>query len=75
MNARSAKTSKQLSAIVEMLQSRGKDGATSWELADASGSLAIATCVSELRAGGYKIECERVQKPEGRRVYRYRMIA
>ncbi len=71
MNYRNAEKSAQLKHILELLVGRGTTGATTLELSNASGSLNVATCISELRHGGYNITCAQERATGTARVYRY----
>ncbi len=67
-----------LRAIVRLLRLRGGDGATTWELLQASRSVAVHSTVAELRARlaaiGWQIRCEReAGTAAGRDLYRYRL--
>lgn len=67
-----------LRAIVRLLRLRGGDGATTWELLQASRSVAVHSTVAELRARlaaiGWEIRCEReAGTAAGRDLYRYRL--
>ncbi len=73
MNARNAHKNRQLCEMLYLLGRRGEAGATSLELAKCSGSLAPATCISELRQNGRIIKCKRIQRGDGTRIYRYRL--
>ncbi len=74
MNARNPKKAEQLKAMLVLLHRRGKGGATTWELAKVGGSCAPSTCISEIRANGYNVQCTREDYAEGQRIYRYRLI-
>ena len=66
-----------LKRLLEALSAR-VGSAPAWkstrDLVQETGILAINSAVSELRGHGLKIECQRVEEPDGRRFY-YRMSA
>lgn len=69
-------TSRRLQRLLRTLRKHGLRGATSRQLAQETGSMAVATDVSELRRSGYLVPCEYEGKtPEGRKVYRYSLFA
>lgn len=72
MHHASADKSKRLRRLADYIRSMGRHGATSLDLQQWTGSMAIATDVSELRSNGYVIDCTYEKKtPSGRKVFRY----
>lgn len=71
-------SSPRLSKIYEALRAAGDHGLTGLDLTKATSSLAISTCVSELRRclpAGESVECVREGTTEaGAKVYRYRLV-
>ena len=69
-------TNPKLQRLLEALTVR-VGGSRCWkstrDLVQETGIMAINSAVSELRAHGLKIECQRVEEPEGRRFY-YRLM-
>ncbi len=60
-----------LNALVEV----GRSGITSAALAQRTGSVAVATDVSELRKNGYVIDCKYLYKTAtGRKVFTYELL-
>ncbi len=75
MNWANSATSKRLRKVLDVLTTAGGKGATSFEIARATGSVAPATDVSELRRSGYVIECVYEGKtPAGRKIFRYTLL-
>ncbi len=60
--------SERLQAVYRVLR-LAKKGISSWELAQASQTVAVGTCVSELRQQGHRIDCKR----EGH-IWRYTLV-
>ena len=48
---------------------------TTLEIQEAARTVATSTCVAELRASGYEVECRRAALADRRPVWRYRMPA
>lgn len=69
-------TSDRLKRILQMLQDRGDGGATSWELMTECKTVAIGTCISELRHAGYNIECTQEKRDQDRKttIFRYTLV-
>ena len=75
MHAAKLSKSRRLQVLLRILKSRRPRGMTGLELASRTGSLAIATDVSELRHSGVLIRCDYdFTTAEGRRVFRYRLV-
>lgn len=67
--------SQRLQALHAYLAERRSTGATTQEIARATGSVAVHSDASDLRANGVKVECEFEETNEyGRKVYRYRLV-
>lgn len=74
-HAASPDKSERLKRILTYLRGCGERGATSWELMTECRTVAIATCISELRHAGYNVRCDYERKAEGGgSVWRYRLI-
>ncbi|MEL6478105.1 MAG: hypothetical protein AAFR17_12335 [Pseudomonadota bacterium] len=71
MNAAKLSTSPRLIRVLAVLED-GQEH-SSLEVAARSGTIAPGTCVSELRANGYSIDCTQ-RHVEGKRVWYYRLI-
>lgn len=66
--------SARLQALVRVLMRRPSAGATTHEIAQATGDLAVHSTVAELRHRGYRIGCRYERRTAaGRKVYRYRL--
>jgi hypothetical protein len=64
--------SERLAQTLRIIRAGGKWGASTKEISSWTGSVAVATDVSEIRKNGYDIECVYDHTNEnGRRVYRY----
>ena len=63
------KTSKRLQRVLKVLKSVGKHGATTRDIVHMAGVMAVNSCISEIRRGGYQITCKR----EAENVFRYRI--
>ena len=59
MNNARVENSERLRRVLGMLEFRGRAGATSLELSLGAHTVAPGTCVSELRAQGYVVDCKR----------------
>lgn len=69
------KTSPRLNRVYQFLRKCGRRGATTREIQSATGSQAVGTCVSEIRAWGKIIRCDyEMQTAAGGKVYRYRLL-
>jgi hypothetical protein len=67
--------SRRLQRVVEALK-LSPDGLTTREIITRTGTCAVNSVVSELRANGYAIECRYMGKSdEGMRIYNYRLTA
>ncbi len=70
--------STRLKKLLAFLGRRPKRGATTLEIHNATGILAVNTAVSELRAvvnGGIRVDCRFVRRrPDGASIYRYRLL-
>jgi len=67
--------STRLQRVLRVLKEAGKTGATSRELMLKANVVAPGTCVSELRASGYVIDCDLlVVYEDGAKVYKYALI-
>ena len=65
--------SKRLQAVLEALRS-SEDGLTTREIIARTGTCAVNSVISELRANGFGIECRYMGKSkEGMRIYNYRL--
>ena len=75
MHAGRIETSKPLQAVLSLLQSRGPQGATTWEFIEIARVANPATEISALRHNGYSIErkCEG-KNNNGRTVNRYFLL-
>ncbi len=75
IHAGAIEKSERLKRLRDFLTEKGEAGATTREIVDALGICAVNSAVAELRANGYRVECEfeRVTKA-GARIYRYRMV-
>ncbi len=72
MNFAKLENSPRLQRALDALLRAGKNGLTTFDLFVATGSMAVHSDVSEIRANGYDISCAMVGKnASGRRVYRY----
>ena len=73
MHAANPDSSARLKRVVTFLRARGENGATTWEIAEHCGDLAVHSSISECRARGYDIDCRYVGTTNGRRTYLYRL--
>ena len=74
MHAANADKSRRLCRTLAILRAH-PDGLTTMELISWTGSVAPHSDAAELRANGYNVECRyHGTTPEGRRVYRYRLV-
>jgi hypothetical protein len=72
MHAAKTDKSERLSRTLHFIRSWGKYGATSAQVQGFTGSMAVATDISELRQNGYNIECEYDGiNHDGRKIFRY----
>lgn len=74
MHAASLDRSSRLRRTIEVLRAH-PGGCTTLDLVLLTGSCAVHSDVSELRANGIPISCEYERTTNGRRVYRYRIAA
>lgn len=73
MHKANAEKSARLQRTLEALNAC-PDGAYSWQIQARTGSMAVATDTSELRANGYLIDCEYAGKTSnGRKIFRYHL--
>lgn len=71
MHAANLEKSERLQRTYRFIRSFGKFGATSFMIQGHTGSMAVATDVSELRRNGLNIECKYIGTRNGRRAYSY----
>jgi hypothetical protein len=72
MHAAKADKSERLSRTLHYIQTWGSLGATSAEIHAWTGSMAVATDISELRQNGYHIDCKYDGiNHDGRKIFRY----
>jgi hypothetical protein len=72
MHAAKADKSERLRQTLLAIRSWGKYGATGAQIQGHTGSMAVATDISELRQNGYNIECKyEGLSPYGRKIFRY----
>jgi len=64
--------SPRLQRVLLLLQRKGRYGATTMQIVQEAGVMAVSACISELRAGGHRIACkfEGVTKDKSH-IYRY----
>lgn len=74
IHAGSPDTSSRLRLTLEALYAAGAAGLTSLELQERARLVAPGTCVSELRAAGWVVNCRYEGKVDGRKRYRYVLI-
>jgi len=67
-------SSPRLQRCLAALRRYGATGATTYQLFDATGSMAVHSDVSELRANGLRVDCWMDRAENGRRIYRYRLV-
>lgn len=68
-----AKKSNRLRKVLSYLKDRGNRGATTRDLVEATGQVAINSIAAELRAQGYRISCTfQGRSLEGNSIFRYR---
>jgi hypothetical protein len=65
--------SARLRRVLDLLQSRGANGATTGEIIDAANVKAVSSVVSELRRNGIRIKCTCISRTADAAVYRYRL--
>lgn len=68
MHHADSEKSARLKRVLRVLRGR-RSPISSWQLTADARTVAVGTCVSELRANGYAIECERADG-----VYWYRLL-
>ena len=74
MHAANAERSRRLGRTLAHLRAC-PEGLTTWQLIERTGSVAVHSDAAELRANGHDVQCEyQGTTPEGRRVYRYRLV-
>ena len=72
MHRANLKHSKRLQSILLFLRKRGKEGATTHDIAHWTGVCAVSTAISEIRNGGIPVHCEyECTTEQGCKVYRY----
>ena len=72
MHAARARTSDRLRRVLEFLED-GRERST-LDIAAGAGVCAVNSCVAELRANGYRIECRQIyDRSRRRRLWLYRM--
>lgn len=72
MHHANAAKSPRLARLLGYVRSMGRHGATSLDLQQWTGSMAVSTDISELRRNGHRIDCVYEKKtPTGRKVFRY----
>ena len=76
MESNHPEKSERLMRLLKFLRSRGKNGATTLEIARATRGLAVHSDVDDLRKSGegYEIDCSYEQSRKGRRIYRYTLV-
>lgn len=70
-HAARVEASPRLQRALAALRRFGSHGCTTAQLFHETGSMAVHSDVSELRANGYTVECKHERTENGRRVYRY----
>jgi len=74
MNAANIKTSHRLRLVWGYLKAQGKRGATTRQIIEATGQVAINSCIAEIRAGGRRVTCRFEGRTlEGNSIYRYKL--
>lgn len=72
MHAAALERSPRLRRTLDVLRAH-PDGLTTMQLVNWTGSCAVHSDVSELRANGIGVACEYLGQRDGRRIYRYRL--
>ena len=73
MNAARLESSLRLQRVHKLL-SDGQEYST-LQIAIRADVCAVNSCVSELRAQGYEIQCRQICSPQGQRIWLYRMLS